>query len=556
MALLLLLGVLWFVQLDYRALKDSDEGRYAEIPYTMYSSGDWLTPRLNGFKYFEKPPLQYWGTAAIYHAFGVSNGTSRLWCASLGFFGILWSSWLGGRLFGRQAGLFSGLVLASSLLYGAMGHMNTLDMGLTFFLSVGLGSLIVAQTQRQDSAHVRRWMLLAWAGVAGAIMSKGLIGLVLPGAAVILYSLWQRDFTLWANMHFAKGILLFLALTAPWFVVVSQENPEFLQFFFIHEHFARYTSTIHQRDGHLLYFVPLFLAGSLPWLNQAIIVLFKPTFSWRPVTNRFNPQRLLWVYIVCIFLFFSVSNSKLIPYILPMFPALALLIGEHLSRKPDLKHNIMIMAVFTLLLLLVGTIMVSFLHNSRNPPEVLANFRPWVLAAATVLALSLIAIHRFANFGQAEDKTAHGQNQNILAAILLTIGSICAFQLLGWGYHATSMVHSTQNMSESINAYVSTQTEEHRNPTIYCVHCYYQSLSFYQQKPVVIVGYQGELEMGITQEPQQWIADFPTFLARWQQDSTGVAILYKDEAINRSKQGMAMQIIYKDASRVAVVHPQ
>lgn len=567
-SLLLLLGLLWFVQLGYRDLKDPDEGRYAEIPYEMFVSGDWLTPRLNGFKYLEKPPLQYWGTAAFYKLFGVSNTTSRLWCATLGFLGVLWITWLGNRLFGTATGYFAGLALACSLLYSAMGHVNTLDMGLTFFLSVGMGALMLAQTKREDPPHVRRWMLLAWAALACATLSKGLIGLLLPTTSVILYSLWQRDFSLWRHLHIGKGILLFLLLTAPWFVAVSLQNPEFPAFFFIQEHFTRYTTDMHGHDDHLLYFIPVFLAATLPWLFQAIRALSKPEFLWRPVHGAFDPKRLMWVNIVFTLVFFSFSHSKLIPYILPAFPFLALLIGLRLARSADLTWDAIIMAIVTLLLVAVGIFMVPYLNNHRNSPEVLADYRIWVFTAAAIMAISLITIYTIAGDFVEKGKKNYRCCRGTQAATLLATGSLVAFQLLGWGYQAVNGVHSTQQMVEAITPYMDTKQADNTKQShdtkqtnntdtpIYCVQCFYHSLPFYRQGTIQIVGYRGELELGIHQEPGKWIADFPAFLTQWQENPQAVAILKREDVATWEKQGMRLQTIYEDVARIAVIHPQ
>lgn len=553
--LLFLLGAVWFVQLGYRDLSDPDEGRYAEIPYEMFATGDWLTPRLNGFKYFEKPPLQYWGTAAFYEGFGVNNATSRLWCASLGFLGILWVTWLGGRLFGPDAGFFAGLTLAGSLLYAAMGHMNTLDMGVAFFISVGMGALAWAQSRREDPRHVRRWMLVAWAALAGATLSKGLIGLLLPAASVTLYTLWQRDFALWKHMHWGKGLLLFLLLTAPWFVAVSIQNPEFPEFFFIHEHFARYTTDVHGRTGHVLYFIPIFLLGSLPWLTHALGVLFKPTFAWFSSSRAFDPQRLLWTTIVFILVFFSFSHAKLIPYILPAFPALALLMGVRLARASDFKWDLLLMAGVATLLLVVGSVMVSYLHNSRNPPEALMVYRPWVFAAAAVLILSLLLIYWTTKCVVEQSGKTVRCYQGPLTASILAVGSLLAFQLLGWGYQSTNRVHSTRLLVEAITPYVNTEQAGEAGAPVFCVHCFYPSLPFYRQSTIQVVHYVGELAFGVQQEPEKWIADFPTFLARWEATPHAVAVLQRSEVAKWQARGMRMHTIYEDVARIAVTHP-
>src|SRR5215468_8006421 len=141
--LALVFALVWFCNLDYRRLVHPDEGRYAEIPREMVATGDWLTPRLDGIKYFEKPALQYWITAAAYEAFGVHAWTARLWPALAGFLGVLFIGYLGLRLDGPVLGLYSAAALGSCLWYAGNAHILTLDSGLTLWMSVGLGSFLL-----------------------------------------------------------------------------------------------------------------------------------------------------------------------------------------------------------------------------------------------------------------------------------------------------------------------------------------------------------------------------------------------------------------------------
>ena len=138
LALILVFALAWFGTLEQRRLINPDEGRYSEIPREMVATGDWLTPRLNGLKYFEKPALQYWATATAFTVFGEHHWTARLWPALTGFLGILATAFATARLFGLQAGLIAGAVLAGSVLWNVIGHVNTLDMGVSFFLAAAL----------------------------------------------------------------------------------------------------------------------------------------------------------------------------------------------------------------------------------------------------------------------------------------------------------------------------------------------------------------------------------------------------------------------------------
>ena len=205
-------AVIWFSNLEYRTLVKPDEGRYAEIPREMVKSGDWTTPRLNELKYFEKPPLQYWATAVAYTVFGEHQWTSRLWAGLTGFAGILLVWFAGLRLFGREAADYAAMLLGSSLLYVLIGHINTLDMGVTFFITLGIFALLLGQSETDEKKR-RNWMLLAWAGMALAVLSKGLMGLILPGTAVLIYCVLQRDLTVLKRMHWLPGLTIFFLLS-------------------------------------------------------------------------------------------------------------------------------------------------------------------------------------------------------------------------------------------------------------------------------------------------------------------------------------------------------
>ena len=283
---ILLCAVLWFGMLGQRDLFDPDEGRYAGIPAAMVDSGDWLTPRLNDFKYFEKPVLQYWGTAVAFKLFGKSNASARLWTALLGFAAALFSMLVAFRLYGGRAAIYTFLLGISYLMVVAFGHYLTLDMALSAFLVMGIGSLVIAHSSQTGEKQARNWMLAGWFALALATLTKGLVAVVLPAATVVLYSLWQRDWSLWKNLHIFKGILLFLVVTAPWFIAVSVVNPEFAEFFFIHEHFDRYTSEVHNREGPIYYFVPYLLLGVAPWLITSLRSLVTPGFKWLPDDSR------------------------------------------------------------------------------------------------------------------------------------------------------------------------------------------------------------------------------------------------------------------------------
>jgi len=531
-----LAALIWFGLLGHRDLMGPDEGRYAEIPLQMVNSGDWLTPRLNGFKYFEKPALQYWLTAVSFELFGVSNASARLPVALASFLGALWAMFVAGRLWGRNAGFYAFLILISSLYYSALGHIITLDMLVGVFLFLGVGSLLIAQSDRSDPRRLRNWMLLGWAALALATLTKGLIGLVLPGGAILFYSLWQRDWALWRHLHLGKGLLLYLLIAAPWFIAVSLANPEFPEFFFIREHFARYTSNVHERNQAVWYFLPILLVGLIPWLASGLRAVARPGFSWRPERpGEFDALRFLWVYALFILLFFSAGSSMLSGYILPMFPSLALIMGWQLSRQPRVAVDSWLLLLLGGLLLVAGVALMP-LFGDRFDAASLNQFRPWLLAAGGVLIISFLWLRRLGATGPG-------------AVAVMALGFLLGGQLLMRGFQPLGQPRSSRTLVEAIRPYVEA------GAPVYAVAFFPRTLPFYLGRPVQLAIAVSELQLGIEQEPERWIPDWSQFVHSWQQPGQAVAVFKTKDFPNFSTRELPFRIIYRDSRKLAVVKP-
>lgn len=531
-----LAALIWFGLLGHRDLMGPDEGRYAEIPLEMVNSGDWLTPRLNGFKYFEKPVLQYWLTAASYELFGVSSASARLPVALGGFLGALWVMFVGGRLWGARAGFYAFLVLIGTLYYGALGHLITLDMLVGVFMFLGVGALLIAQSDRSDPRRVRNWMLLGWAALGLATLTKGLMGVVLPGGALLLYSLWQRDWALWRHLHLGKGLLLYLAITAPWFVAVSLANPEFPEFFFIREHFQRYTTTVHQRNQPAWYFLPILLAGLLPWVVTGVAALVRPGFRWSGGGGSgFDAVRLLWVYAVFIVLFFSAGSSMLAAYILPVFPALALLMGRRLARGDRIGADQWLLLLLALALFAVVALLPSLLEG-RFPAEALARYRPWLLGSACALLAGFVWLRWRGDRGP-------------VAVSVMALAFLLAGQLAMRGFQPLGQARSSRALVEAIRPYLEPETP------VYAVGFFPRTLAFYLGRPARLALASSELKMGIGQEPEKWLPDWDAFVQSWQRQERAVAVFPAGDFPSYSTRGVPFRILYRDSRQLAVVKP-
>jgi len=547
--LLLAVAVIWFSNIEYRKLIKPDEGRYAEIAREMVANGDWVTPRLNGLKYFEKPPLQYWATAAAYTVFGEHQWTARLWPALTGFAGLLLVWFAGLRLFGREAADYAALLLSGSFLYVAIAHINTLDMGVTFFSALGILGFLLAQAEA-DAAKQRNWMLAAWAGLALAVLSKGLIGLVLPGAALFIYMVVQRDFSVLRRMHWLPGLAVFMLVTAPWFYLVMKANPEFFQFFFIHEHFERFTTKEHGRYQPWHYFIPILFFGMLPWTLLMLDALWRTTFNARtdsgasPASTDFNAGRFLLIWAVFLFVFFSMSGSKLPSYLLPMFPALALLMGRQVAGMSARRLFWLIAPMLPLMLLGLG--LAPFTGRLGETPvrvQMYDDYAQWLIAAMLIWTLgvtvALVLLSR-KNFAQ-------GRKQ--AAVVVLALCSLIAAQLGLSGYNTIAKERSGYPIADAVRPYVK------EGMPFYSVLTYEQTLPFYLKRTFTLVQYQDEMGFGIMQEPHLWVPDIPTFAKVWQAQPEALAIMALDAYPLLEQQGLAMKIIYEDTQHIVVSKP-
>ncbi len=365
---------LWFfmglLPVFLRPLWEPDEGRYAEIPREMLTSGDWLTPHLNGLLYFEKPPLQYWLSAASMKLFGLHAWAARLPLALAAGL-MLWAAWRLARRLGARDPRWAAFMAATSLLGFVTGQLLTLDALFSALLVAATACFVEAVAARYESRPARGWTLATYALLAGALLTKGVAEVVLSGGIVVL-SLpfaWPDPRLRRAVLSTAfdpLGWLLYLALAAPWFVLVDRANPGHAQFFFVHEHFTRFLTHQHARQGSdnwvldKLYFVGILAVGLLPWLSAAVIGLRRSVALLRASARGPRAEgaplhrwtlALLLLAAAWPLLFFSISGSKLPPYVLPCIVPLAALAvaferdGEELAAFRRIGVELMVLGL-------------------------------------------------------------------------------------------------------------------------------------------------------------------------------------------------------------------
>ena len=540
--------VLWFGNLGSRDLMHPDEGRYAEIAREMLTTGDWVTPRLNGLKYFEKPPLQYWVTAAAYRAFGVHEWTARLWPAVAGLLAVVAIGIAGRALGGPALGVFAGIALAGTLWHAGMAQIVSLDSSLAFFLALAFAGLVIAQRAGTGATTRRTWMWITWAAMAGATLSKGPIGVALPAGALVVYTLVNRDFALWRRLHITSGAVLFLVIVAPWFIAVARANDEFLSFFFIHEHLQRFLTEEHQRTGAWYYFVPIALAGSLPWL---VILAFGARRVWNDggaPKGLFSWRRLALVWAAFVFVFFSVSGSKLPSYILPMFAPLALVAGDLLLRQDprDLARQALpgaiVVSVIAAALLVGYHRIVALFADGPQPVEILEAYGPWLKAAVVVAALgALAAVVAF----RRADTLPFGR---FVGASSLALSTLVAVVIAVAGFDAFSPTRSTSAILRAAQAV----TPLSPSAPFYQIAMYDQTVPFYLGRTTTLVAYRDELALGIDAEPERQIPTVAAWIEKWRAQDEAYAVLPPEMYARLAADGLPMRVLARDSRRVIV----
>jgi 4-amino-4-deoxy-L-arabinose transferase-like glycosyltransferase len=528
-ALLLLVG---FTALAQRPLFNPDEGRYAEIPREMLRGGDWVIPHLNGLAYIEKPPLQYWATALSFALFGENALAARLYMAlsALGTVAVVW--FMARRIGGEQSGWRAAAILSGMVMFLALSQLLTLDMSLTFYMTLSVAGFLSAQQAPPRSSG--RWMLLAWFAAALGVLTKGLIAAAIPCAVLILYSLFTRDFAPWRRLYVAWGLPLFLGLTVPWHWLAALRLNDFLQFFFVHEHLARYLTPISERQEPWWFFGWVFLAATVPWTLSALRVAGS---GWRERAlgpNQFNPLFFLWVWVIFVVVFFSLSDSKLMPYILPAMPILAVLIAvlPEATLKRDFRFAAVLTAVAGLCLLIASFNWPAVISSSDRSASFLPLGSP-LREVAAVLLVSGICVSLLV--GRAVTR----------AAVFLGVGWCLAGLLVVRTAALVAPIYSGVALAAALPA-------ADRDAPFYSVGTYDQSFTFYLGRSQTLVRYRGELDYGLNKSPNAGIADMDEFLKRWASQTRAFAVMDK-ETFNRLKErGVPMRIVGQNLNQVLV----
>jgi len=358
-----------------RPLYEPDEGRYTAIADEMIRLGDWIQPRLNhDTPHWAKPPLTYWAIASSILTMGRNEYAARFPIA-LAFFMTILLVYQFGRIFLDKQPWLAALVYASFALPCISSNMITTDTILTLWETAAVYAFARAMW-KPDEQHRMVWVLLMWAFFGLAFMTKGPPGL-LPMLAIIAYIFCTPKRFKTCSMMWPLGIIVFLCISAPWFILVISKDPNLVQYFFIEETFKRVFSSQHRRNAHWYGFfsiyLPILLVGTLPWTfflvracYQRICTLLKEGLSTVKQWQGMPLFLLLW--ILCPLFVLSIAKSKLPLYLLPLFVPLSLVVAVHLNKTafPWTKLRILLVGAWLLFMLLVRLGMPLIPHQSQD----------------------------------------------------------------------------------------------------------------------------------------------------------------------------------------------
>jgi 4-amino-4-deoxy-L-arabinose transferase-like glycosyltransferase len=401
----------YFSRLNAMGLVGPDEPRYASIARAMERTGDWVTPRLNGVPWFEKPALYYWTAGASFRLFGENDFAARLPSALAALLAAAAIAWFAWRFYGAAAGLLALLMAPSSIATVAFARAATPDMLFTAMLAMAMvfGAMLVF-AEKPDI-----WQTVGFGVFLGAAtLAKGPAAVALAGGSVTLWALISRKWFRALRLAHLLAIIAFILTAVPWYVLCARRNPDFLATFLLLHNFERFLTPIFHHVQPWWFFFPILVLTILPWSALLFALGRDATLAKRARNWAGRPSLYFGCWIVFTLVFFSVSKSKLPGYILPAVPPLLLLLAEAAARlrcrNDDAARGVAMGMGATWLALLVVAGVWLYRQPASSPLSQLPQLWYWI--AATAAGGAVVAVL--------------GSIRRMTAALLLNAGIIAA----------------------------------------------------------------------------------------------------------------------------------
>jgi 4-amino-4-deoxy-L-arabinose transferase-like glycosyltransferase len=467
--------ILYLPGLGRPPLWEPDEGRYAEIAREMYLSRDYVTPRDDFVRYFEKPPLVYWCETAAISIFGANEFAVRLPAALFSAGQVVVTAALAEVMFGEAVAILAGIALALSPLFFGFARFATLDPALAFFMTAALAAFYLsARTGDFGDSDGSRWFVISASMLALGTLTKGPVAPLLCGSIALIWILLEGRAREIARMPWISSVAVYGAITLPWFALAAYRNPGFLQFFFVHEHFHRYLVEKEHGWGPW-FFIPIVIGGAWPWIFFVPLGL-RDAKATETVSSR-SQSRFLMIWFAVIFVFFSIPRAKLGSYILPAIPALAIVAGAGMAKlwSSDSASSRRICALFASLNLIaaIAGAVALFATRDRMPLE---------LAADASLIAGLLGATAIVSFTLNRDGTRPG-----LFAIVLALGMILIAGTAARARGHLDVVASYRNLASQLSSKL------HAGCVLGSYRHNVHSIPFYTGFREALVSYRGEL---------------------------------------------------------------
>ena len=488
--LIALATCLFFVALGRLPLMEPDEGRNAEVAREMLVSGDWITPHFNSLVYLDKPAVYFWLVATSFRMVGISEYAARMPSALMGL-GTLILTWLMARkMFGDEAGLRAGIIWATMPLVIIFSRTVIFDMTLTFLITLAMFAFWTASS----SDFRRPWLEVVMFAACGlATITKGPVGFLLPLLSIAGYHALGGRFRELKRLRWGLGVAALLAASLPWFIAVSLRNPDFPRYAFWDESLRRFASGHAHRGGSIFYYIPIFLAGLLPWSFFLIFAGWNRIRRWKELREETHKPVLFALAWAClIFVFFTISQSKLPAYFLPATVPLSILMArawedlraDVTGRRPDwLTAGFAAMIALGALVALgvweffqFGVVRTRALE--KMDPLVLGLVKPSLLYTGLIIAA----------LGVLGRDLAERQRGRILSWTTFTLIALTAPVLLvRWipVLRIYAEISSCRRLAQNILA------SPDKDLPIYGFHYFRTSLPFYLRRPVGLISADG-----------------------------------------------------------------
>jgi 4-amino-4-deoxy-L-arabinose transferase-like glycosyltransferase len=532
-AMLLLAATLFFFHLGTYGMWEPDEARYAEIPREMLATGDFVVPHLNYVIYIEKPPLLCWLTALSFRLFGENEFAARVVPAASAMLGVIATYLFALRVFDRRRAILAGAILATSPLYAVMAQVLTTDMLLTALMTIAFFSFFLAWRDNP------KWRWAFYAAMGLGILAKGPVGAALPIITAASFLWWQGELVAGIKrLKPVSGLLVTVLIAAPWFVAISVRVPDFVWFYFVGEHLRRFFQASYSHGEPIYFYIPVLAVGLLPWS------LLTPAIIKRG--SAYPGRTFCLIATVAVLVPFSLASAKLIPYILPAVPPLAVLLADAIFSIPkpaqDAVPGRRRVLSPQLAGALIGLIGIAILAMPVLAPHAGGRYlalvhNPTLVIGAILLAGGVLTASLFCR-GRME-----------LALLALTITSAGALIAGSYARIAVEPMRSYAQLSRVVAA-------QEPDASLICYHRYIQALPFYTHRRVILVGARTELGFGAAHsaDARDYFFNSDADLIRLWNRPVRTVLLIDQPDLDRLKPLLGdFRVIAKENKKLAVV---